>query len=47
LNTNFSDLGTGSRAHPISTLGGGTGVTVIYGVAAPVKTPLMGPVRAN
>jgi streptogramin lyase len=30
---------------PISTWGGGSGITVIYGVAAPVKTPLMGPVR--
>jgi hypothetical protein len=28
-----------------STWGGGTGLTVIYGVAAPVKTPLMGQVR--
>ena len=37
----------GEVAHPISTLGGGTGLTVIYGVAAPVKTPLMGQVRAN
>ena len=31
---------------PISTKGGGAGFTVIYGVAAPVKTPLMGPVQA-
>jgi hypothetical protein len=30
---------------PVSTKGGGQGVVVIYGVAAPVKTPLMGPVR--
>ena len=30
---------------PISTKGGGAGFTVIYGVAAPVKTPLMGPVQ--
>jgi hypothetical protein len=28
-----------------STWGGGTGITVIYGVAAPVKPPRMGPVR--
>ena len=28
-----------------STWGGGTGLTVIYGVAAPVKTPLLGWVR--
>jgi hypothetical protein len=33
--------------HRYSTWGGGSGFTVIYGVAAPVKTPLMGPVRAN
>jgi streptogramin lyase len=32
-------------ARPTSTWGGGSGITVIYGVAAPVKTPLMGPVR--
>jgi hypothetical protein len=31
--------------YPISTWGGGSGLTVIYGVAAPVKTPLMGTVR--
>jgi hypothetical protein len=34
-------------AYPTSTWGGGSGFTVIYGVAAPVKTPLMGPVQAN
>ena len=28
-----------------STWGGGSRLTVIYGVAAPVKTPLMGPVQ--
>jgi hypothetical protein len=33
--------------HAISTWGGGSGFTVIYGVAAPVKAPLMGQVRAN
>ena len=33
-------------ARPTSTWGGGSGITVIYGVAAPVKTPLMGQVRA-
>lgn len=32
-------------ARPTSTWGGGTGITVIYGVAAPVKTPLLGQVR--
>jgi hypothetical protein len=31
--------------HSISTWGGGSGLTVIYGVAAPVKAPLMGQVR--
>ncbi len=30
---------------PISTQAGGQGIVVIYGVAAPVKTPLMGQVR--
>jgi hypothetical protein len=34
-------------AYPTSTWGGGSGFTVIYGVAAPVKTPLVGQVRAN
>jgi hypothetical protein len=34
-------------AHAISTWGGGSGLTVIYGVAVPVKSPLMGQVRAN
>jgi hypothetical protein len=33
--------------HPISTWGGGSGFTIIYGVAAPVRAPLMGQVRAN
>ena len=28
-----------------STWGGGTGVTVFYGIAEPVKTPLVGPVQ--
>jgi len=28
-----------------STWGGGSGVTFIYGVAAPLKTPLLGQVR--
>jgi hypothetical protein len=32
-------------AYPASTWGGGSGVTVIYGVAAPVKPPRMGKVR--
>ena len=33
--------------YPVSTWGGGSGLTVIYGVAAPVKAPLMGQVRPN
>jgi hypothetical protein len=32
-------------ARPNSTWGGGSGITVIYGVAVPVKTPLLGAVR--
>ncbi len=32
--------------HAISTWGGGSGFTVIYGIAAPVKAPLMGQARA-
>jgi len=31
---------------PVSTWGGGSGFTVIYGVAAPVQPPRMGKVRA-
>ena len=34
-------------AHAISTWGGGSGFTIIYGVGGPVKAPLMGQVRAN
>ncbi len=30
-----------------STWGGGHGITVFYGIAAPVKTPLVGPVQSN
>jgi hypothetical protein len=33
--------------HAISTWGGGSGFTIIYGVAAPVKAPLIGQVRPN
>lgn len=33
-------------SRPTSTWGGGSGLTVIYGVAAPVKPPLMGQVRS-
>ena len=34
-----------TSSRPTSTSGGGSGFTVIYGVAAPVKTPLLGQVR--
>ncbi len=33
------------NAEPLSTLGAGQGVVVFYGLAKPVKTPLIGPVR--
>ena len=32
-------------SRPTSSWGGGSGITIIYGVAAPVKTPLIGTVR--
>ena len=35
----------GQVAEPLSTLGAGQGVVVFYGMAKPVKTPLIGPVR--
>ena len=34
-------------AEPLSTLGAGQGVVVFYGLAKPVKTPLIGPVKIN
>ncbi len=37
--------GDSNPARPTSTWGGGDGIVVIYGVAAPVKTPLMGQVE--
>jgi hypothetical protein len=37
--------GDADPARPTSTWGGGDGIVVIYGVAAPVKTPVMGQVR--
>ena len=44
-NWNNYDVAGGLGGPPrISTWGGGDGFTVIYGVAASVKTPLMGPV---
>jgi hypothetical protein len=39
-----SCLGTPNEAH--STRCGGQGVTVFYGIAKPVRTPLIGPPRA-
>jgi len=44
---NWNDLEAVASPNPIrrtSTWGGGTGLTIIYGVAAPVKTPVMGQV---
>ncbi len=37
--------GDADPARPTSTWGGGDGIVVIYGVAAPAKTPVMGPVQ--
>lgn len=46
-NWNFIDaLGSENPARPTSTWGGGDGIVVIYGVAAPTKTPVMGHARA-
>ena len=45
---NWNDLGAvvgKNTPAPISTKGGGQGVVVIYGIAAPVRTPLLGTVR--
>ena len=45
---NWNNLDAVASPDPIrstSTWGGGSGFTVIYGVAAPVKPPLMGQVR--
>ena len=35
----------GRNAEPLSTLGAGQGVVVFYGLAKPVRTPLIGPVQ--
>jgi hypothetical protein len=40
-------LANADPAWPTSTWGGGSGITVIYGVAAPVKPPRMGKVRTH
>jgi len=45
---NWNDLNAAAAPDPLrptSTWGGGSGITVIYGVAAPVQPPRMGPVR--
>ena len=45
---NWNDIdavGDAGLARPTSTWGGGSGIVVIYGVAAPVKTPVMGQMR--
>ncbi len=45
---NWNDLNGATATHPFrptSTWGGGSGITVIYGVAAPVQPPRMGKVR--
>jgi hypothetical protein len=39
------DAVLGRVAEPLSTLGGGQGVVVFYGMAKPVRTPLIGPVQ--
>ncbi len=45
-NWNLPEAAVGDPPHyPTSTWGGGSGLTIIYGVAAPVKSPRMGPVR--
>lgn len=47
---NWNSVEAATAADPFpstSTWGGGSGFTVFYGVAAPVKTPLLGTVRPN
>ena len=47
---NWNNLNADASPDPIpstSTWGGGSGFTVFYGVAAPVKTPLLGTARPN
>ena len=39
------DAVLGRVAEPLSTLGAGQGVVVFYGMAKPVRTPLIGPAR--
>ena len=46
-NWNSADAATAEDpAYPTSTWGGGSGLTVIYGVAGPVKPPRIGQVRS-
>ena len=40
------DAVLGRVAEPLSTVGGGQGVVVFYGMAKPVRTPLIGPAQA-
>ena len=42
---NVDDAMADDPARPTSTWGGGSGITVIYGVAAPAMPPRMGQVR--
>jgi len=45
-NWNFPDASVGDPPkYPTSTWGGGSGLTIIYGIAAPVKPPRMGEVH--
>ena len=47
VSNNWQDIkaALGQAAEPLSTLGAGQGVVVFYGLAKPVKTPLIGPVQ--
>jgi hypothetical protein len=46
-NWNFPEAAVADPpAYPTSTWGGGSGFTVIYGVAAPVKPPRIGKVQS-
>lgn len=45
-NWNLLDAAASPDPSPTSTWGGGSGFTVIYGVASPVKPPRIGKVRA-
>ena len=47
VSNNWQDINSAldKTAEPLSTLGAGQGVVVFYGLAKPVKTPLIGPVQ--